>query len=55
MRYLFIILLLGICGTLCSQSDVGKQRLIVTTDLGGADPDDKQSLIHLWYVPTGLI
>lgn len=47
MRYLFIILLLGICGTLCSQSDVGKQRLIVTTDLGGADPDDKQSLIHL--------
>lgn len=47
MRYLFIILLLGICGTLCSQSNVGKQRLIVTTDLGGADPDDKQSLIHL--------
>lgn len=47
MRHLFFILLLGICGTLCSQSDVGKQRLIVTTDLGGADPDDKQSLIHL--------
>lgn len=47
MRHLFFILLLGFCGTLCSQSDVGKQRLIVTTDLGGADPDDKQSLIHL--------
>ena len=28
-----------------SQSD--KQRLIVTTDLGGTDPDDTQSMIHL--------
>lgn len=27
------------------QSD--KQRLIVTTDLGGSDPDDIQSMIHL--------
>lgn len=24
-----------------------KQRLIVTTDLGGTDPDDTQSMIHL--------
>lgn len=47
MRYLFFILILGICETLFPQSNVGKQRLIVTTDLGGADPDDKQSLIHL--------
>lgn len=31
----------------CSQSIKCKQRLIVTTDLGGADPDDTQSLIHL--------
>ena len=25
----------------------GKNRLIVTTDLGGTDPDDVQSMIHL--------
>ena len=26
-----------------------KHRLIVTTDLGGTDPDDIQSMIHLLY------
>lgn len=29
------------------QNDNYKQRLIVTTDLGGTDPDDIQSMIHL--------
>ena len=38
---------MGFCGFLFARNDLGKQRLIVTTDLGGADPDDKQSLIHL--------
>ena len=34
-------------GFLFARNDLCKQRLIVTTDLGGADPDDKQSLIHI--------
>lgn len=50
MRYIVLTLFLGFCGFLFARNDLGKQRLIVTTDLGGADPDDKQSLIHLWYV-----
>lgn len=33
------------CSAQVFQSD--KQRLIVTTDLGGTDPDDIQSMIHL--------
>ena len=47
MRYIVLTLFLGFCGFLFARNDLGKQRLIVTTDLGGADPDDKQSLIHL--------
>lgn len=47
MRYIVLGLFLGFCGFLFARNDLGKQRLIVTTDLGGADPDDKQSLIHL--------
>lgn len=33
------------CSAQINKSD--KQRLIVTTDLGGTDPDDTQSMIHL--------
>ena len=47
MRYIVLTQFLGFCGFLFARNDLGKQRLIVTTDLGGADPDDKQSLIHL--------
>lgn len=49
MRTFILLFLLfgGEISFLFAQGDSGKQRLIVTTDLGGADPDDKQSLIHL--------
>lgn len=33
--------------TYAQSNDVNKSRIIVTTDLGGSDPDDIQSLIHL--------
>lgn len=41
--FLFFICSLGVS----SQPVTCKNRLIVATDLGGADPDDTQSLIHL--------
>lgn len=47
-------LLMGVCMLLTVQCSIaqplasaGKNRLIVTTDLGGTDPDDVQSMIHL--------
>ncbi len=49
MKYLciFFSLFLSVrfCTAQISQND--KHRLIVTTDLGGSDPDDIQSMIHL--------
>lgn len=48
MRYIFLFTFLfcvDYCTAQVDQSD--KQRLIVTTDLGGTDPDDIQSIIHL--------
>lgn len=48
MRYIFLftfLLCVDYCTAQVNQSD--KQRLIVTTDLGGTDPDDIQSMIHL--------
>lgn len=44
LLYLFF-LGVGYCSAQVNKSD--KQRLIVTTDLGGTDPDDTQSMIHL--------
>lgn len=32
-----------------------KHRLIVTTDLGGSDPDDIQSMIHLLVCSNVMI
>jgi len=43
--FLTIFLCVGYCSAQVNKSD--KQRLIVTTDLGGTDPDDIQSMIHL--------
>ena len=34
MRYIVLTLFLGFCGFLFARNDLGKQRLIVTTDLG---------------------
>lgn len=47
-KNIFLILLCWV-GAVPSfaHTDSGKHRLIVTTDLGGADPDDKESLVHL--------
>ena len=49
MKNLIILLFFSIvyCLSVFSNNISEKQRLIVTTDLGGADPDDVQSLIHL--------
>ena len=48
MKYILLFTFL-VCVSYCfaqvNMSD--KQRLIVTTDLGGTDPDDTQSMIHL--------
>lgn len=48
MKYILLstfFLCIGYCFAQVNKSD--KQRLIVTTDLGGTDPDDTQSMIHL--------
>ncbi len=42
---LILMILLPACFAVAGSGD--KSRLIVMTDLGGFDPDDKQSLIHL--------
>ena len=49
MRTLIILLFFSLIGCLSvfPNNFSEKQRLIVATDLGGADPDDVQSLIHL--------
>jgi hypothetical protein len=48
MKYILLFtffLCVEYCSAQVNKSD--KQRLIVTTDLGGTDPDDIQSMIHL--------
>lgn len=48
IRYtLFLLLLLSATCISARSKGNDKQRLIVTTDLGGTDPDDIQSMIHL--------
>ena len=42
LLYLFLL-----CTFNCTQVSAEKTRLIVTTDIGGSDPDDQQSLVHL--------
>lgn len=47
---LFFVLLMCICYSDIYSRNINKEekrRIIVTTDLGGADPDDTQSLLHL--------
>ena len=47
-RTLFSLLAaLLLCVLNCVQVSAEKTRLIVTTDIGGSDPDDQQSLVHL--------
>ncbi len=43
-KYFLLILLFWVMQSLCSQNHT---RMIVTTDIGGSDPDDIQSLVHL--------
>lgn len=42
-----IFLILTIYSNIEAVNRSEKQRIIVTTDLGGSDPDDIQSFIHL--------
>ena len=45
---IILVSVLGICTTaLSSQLDAGaRSRIIVSTDIGGSDPDDFQSMVH---------
>ena len=48
VKYILLLTFLLFVEYSSAQVDQGdKQRLIVTTDLGGTDPDDTQSMIHL--------
>lgn len=42
---LSICALIGFCS--CQKEDISKARVIVSTDIGGTDPDDNQSMAHL--------
>lgn len=42
-----LLCLLALCFCIVLPTHASKTRLIVTSDIGGADPDDQQSLIHL--------
>lgn len=44
-RYFVITLCLLCC--LSVEAQVRRQRIVVSTDIGGTDPDDNQSMIHL--------
>lgn len=44
---LSLLAIVLLCMFNCSHAFAEKTRLIVTTDIGGADPDDQQSLVHL--------
>lgn len=50
MKRMSVLLLILLAWGHCAEAQVAdgdKHRLIVTTDLGGSDPDDIQSMIHL--------
>ena len=44
--FIFLMLLYSICGT-AQQPVPVKPRVLVSTDIGGTDPDDNQSMAHL--------
>ncbi len=44
MNRFFIIIMTLVFSSLVS---VGRQRILVSTDIGGTDPDDNQSVAHL--------
>lgn len=46
-KIVFILTIILVCSVPFSANGFEKSRLIVTTDLGGSDPDDIQSMIHL--------
>lgn len=48
MKILFMTLFSFVCLCVCSQKTISeKPRILVSTDIGGTDPDDNQSMIHL--------
>lgn len=47
MRGIIFGILIMITGITVYGDNYGNPRLIVTTDIGGADPDDMQSMLHL--------
>lgn len=42
-----ILCLFCITYSSCTQAEVSKPRILVSTDIGGSDPDDYQSMVHL--------
>lgn len=43
----FLIIILGITSLKAQKSSDLKPRILISTDIGGTDPDDNQSMIHL--------
>ncbi len=44
---LLAIFILGSIGTKIQAIDIIKPRVLISTDIGGTDPDDNQSMAHL--------
>lgn len=62
MRKVIIILLVifASCTLNSKNANVDKSRILISTDIGGTDPDDFQSMIHLlmysdWFEIEGLV
>lgn len=49
IRIIITLLLLALCNSMIAQENtiLTRHRILVSTDIGGTDPDDNQSMIHL--------
>lgn len=46
IKSIFLLSLILVCFTSCTEP-VSKTRVLISTDIGGSDPDDFQSMVHL--------
>lgn len=44
---LLVLLIFGSIGAKVQATDLVKPRVLISTDIGGTDPDDNQSMAHL--------
>lgn len=48
MKYCLLAILISFCiGSSAQQKVTQKPRILISTDIGGTDPDDNQSMAHL--------